>query len=55
MEEEKKADEDEPSTGVNRGKAAIAFKNISRNLIEMIDNAPNVITAENEGATDVGT
>ena len=43
------------AVGNNRGKAAIAFQNISRNLIEMIDNAPNVITPESEAGADIGT
>lgn len=43
------------AAGNNRGKAAIAFQNISRNLIEMIDNAPNVITPESEAGADIGT
>lgn len=38
----------------DRGKAAIAFRNVSRNLIEMIDNAPNFISNENE-ANEIGT
>ncbi len=38
----------------DRGKAAIAFRNVSRNLIEMIDNAPNVISNDNE-TNELGT
>ena len=35
----------------------LAFRNISRNLIEMIDNAPNVITPESEAGAnaEIGT
>ena len=38
----------------DRGKVAIAFRNVSRNLIEMIDNAPNVISNDNE-TNELGT
>lgn len=54
FQEERKVDSDDDEEKNDRGKAAIAFRNVSRNLIELIDNAPNVLTAESE-ATELGT
>ena len=53
-EEESKGGEEDAGEGT-RTKAAKAFSNVSRNLIEMIDNAPDVVTADDEGAVESGT
>ena len=51
--EEEKREVGDTEEKIKNFKSAIAFKNVSRNLIEMIDNAPNVISNESE-ANDYG-
>lgn len=49
LEESKGDEEEENKEDRSRGKAALAFQNVSRNLIELIDNAPNVISQDTDG------
>ena len=51
--EEEKREVGDTEEKIKNFKSAIAFKNVSRNLIEMIDNAPNVISNDSE-ANDYG-
>ena len=50
--EEVKNSEEESKEERSRGKSAIAFKNVSTNLIELIDNAPNVVSQDTDGGVE---